>query len=152
MTSLGPYDKNLTCENLQEQQCSFENFNMYISNCSKPCTIIQYTGRVDFWDDDNSNIEDSSFTLYLRFSLPLTSKVNQEYIIFDIFGLIGTVGGTFGIFIGFSCRDFLNLTTNILNKFEHQTLTRAICKVCHRCRAKSTKHDENQLENMEQES
>ena len=121
MISLGPYDENLICENQTQQDCSYQNFNIYEANCSKPCSIVQYTRRIDYWDVSDSYLEESSFTVYLRFSPPLISTVYQEYIIYDIFGMIGTVGGTFGMFIGFSCSSVLSSITNLYRNNNSRT-------------------------------
>ena len=76
MISLGPYDENLICENQTQQDCSYQNFNIYEANCSKPCSIVQYTRRIDYWDVSDSYLEESSFTVYLRFS-PLHTGINE---------------------------------------------------------------------------
>ena len=33
-------------------------------------------------------------------------EINQEYLIYDTLSLIGTIGGTLGLFVGFSFYDF----------------------------------------------
>ena len=38
--------------------------------------------------------------------------VNEDYLIYDLEGLVGSVGGTLGMFIGFS---FINVITDVLN-------------------------------------
>ena len=42
--------------------------------------------------------------VYFAYSIapPKTVVVHQEYLIYDTIGLIGSVGGTLGMFIGFS--------------------------------------------------
>ena len=37
-----------------------------------------------------------------KFTLPLKTKVHEEYLITDGFTLFGSLGGTLGLFIGFS--------------------------------------------------
>ena len=130
LISLGPYDDSLICETETEQECSFQNFYYYGANCSKPCSIVQYTGRVDYWEENNSNLEESSFTFNLRFSPPLMSTVYQEYIIYDIFGMIGSVGGTLGIFIGFSCSSLLSYISDILKKRQFQNFKMHCYRFC----------------------
>ena len=46
-----------------------------------------------------------------KFALPLKAKVFEEYFIIDSIGLIGSVGGTLGMFIGFC---FSNLIIGII--------------------------------------
>ena len=79
------YDDNeaLKCQIDEEIECAFNVFYneyFYNSNCSKPCSLVQYSGRIDFWDYKNSN--DSSFTVSLRFAPPVKSTVYQEYLIY----------------------------------------------------------------------
>ena len=38
--------------------------------------------------------------------------VNQEYLVYDSIGMIGSVGGTLGMFLGFS---FLDITYSLIN-------------------------------------
>ena len=43
-------------------------------------------------------------------------QVQQDYLVYDINGLIGSVGGTLGLFIGFSFYDLLKqLMNNFMN-------------------------------------
>ena len=50
--------------------------------------------------------------LTYRFAYPQVSTIYQEYLIYDGIGMIGSVGGTLGMFIGFS---FSNAISSILN-------------------------------------
>ena len=40
-------------------------------------------------------------------------EVNQEYLIYDITGFVGSVGGTLGLFIGFSFRDIVDIVLDL---------------------------------------
>ena len=55
-------------------------------------------------------------TTHFSYSIkaPATMRVNEEYLIYDFEGLVGSVGGTLGMFIGFS---FINVISDILNFF-----------------------------------
>ena len=60
------------------------------------------------------------FNQYKIFSINFISKtieVNQEYIIYDATGFIGSIGGTLGLFIGFSFRDVLEAVLDFLQSF-----------------------------------
>ena len=53
---------------------------------------------------------DSTFDHWSRFWLKLEGpdiKLHEEYIVYDFNGIVGTVGGSLGLFIGFSFLDFL---------------------------------------------
>ena len=47
-------------------------------------------------------------------------EVNQEYVIYDGTGLVGSIGGTLGLFIGFSFRDVLETILELLQNFAIQ--------------------------------
>ena len=50
-----------------------------------------------------------------KLDLPLKSKVYEEYLITDGITLVGSVGGTLGLFIGFSISNFVY---SIMNFFQ----------------------------------
>ena len=98
--------------------CSFTAFDTYKANCSQPCSIVQYNGKIDLWEYNELNMKESSFVVYLRFAPPLTSTLYEEYLIYDVFGTIGSVGGTLGIFIGFSFSGVLSLITSFFKNLK----------------------------------
>ena len=53
------------------------------------------------------------------------TKVFEEYLIHDLISMIGSVGGTFGLFIGFS---FNNVVSNIIYQIK-KCLFHAIAKI-----------------------
>ena len=70
----------------------------------KTCITTQYPGLSRESSDKDAKIK-------YKFALPLKAKVYEEYFIIDSIGLIGSVGGTLGVFIGFS---FSGLIINII--------------------------------------
>ena len=118
LISLGSFDKKYECEDDEQELCSFYEFDTYKANCPKPCSIVQYHGRIDLWESNEPNKNDSSFVIYLRFASPLTTTLYEEYVIYDIFGTIGSVGGTLGIFIGFSFSGVLGLITSFFKNLK----------------------------------
>ena len=86
---------------------SQNNISTY-EECSKHCSATQFTGKRTFIlhhdkDDDQGKYE---FYWYYLFSSK-EIEVNEEYLLYDITGVIGAVGGTLGLFIGFSFRDVI---------------------------------------------
>ena len=83
----------------------------------KSCTVQEYFlddwGKPYPFDDD-----EASFTFQCFYGLPESSggrrigrpskKVYTEYFQMDVFGLIGTIGGTLGLTIGFSLVTFIS--------------------------------------------
>ena len=122
LISSGAFDKKYACENYEQEACSYYSFtNYYKANCSKPCSIVQYNGKIDLWESWltwDSNQNESRFAIHLRFGPPLTSTLYEEYLIHDLFGTIGSVGGTLGIFIGFSFSGVLGLITSFFKNLK----------------------------------
>ena len=44
--------------------------------------------------------------------------VYEEYFIYNTMGMIGSIGGTFGMFIGFSVTGFISSVIEFLKKFK----------------------------------
>ena len=74
----------------------------------KPCMVLEYQGEKTHEENDPNN----ETTIEYQFAPPMMTTVQQEYLIFDTIGMIGSVGGTLGMFIGFS---FTGVTTFILD-------------------------------------
>ena len=62
------------CKTQKEINCilekAYDNFSASI--CPKPCSILEYSGKVDYWDSkiDSSLTPNTSFVLTLRFTPP----------------------------------------------------------------------------------
>ena len=88
--------------------------------CPKSCKITQYSGKIisdstttfNYFEADNK----ASYVKY-QFDAPLYAKVYEEYIIVDAIGMIGSVGGTLGLFIGFSFSNVINVLIGYLQLF-----------------------------------
>ena len=68
---------------------------------------VQYSGRSTFLLPTTAND-----TYYRKFALIFANKkitVEEEYLIMDFTGLIGAVGRTLGLFIGFSFKEITSL-------------------------------------------
>ena len=125
LISSDDFDKTYACIDYEQELCFFDSFYdiIYKANCSKPCSMVQYNGKIDFWDLNESNQNESSFVINLRFAAPLTSTLHEEYLIYDLFGTIGSIGGTLGMFLGFSCSGVLSLITYFFKN-------RNVCNCC----------------------
>ena len=83
--------------------------------CKKLCQVTEYTVRDETWKNNIEDCNDSSknwFSIEYMFGSPDASKesrtqhpfktVHEEYFILNGRGLVGNVGGTLGLFTGFS--------------------------------------------------
>ena len=70
--------------------------------------MVQYKGSIASYDAtwNNTNAE-----IYSSFTAP-TVVVSEEYLIYDSVGMIGSVGGSLGLFLGFS---FLGLLSDLID-------------------------------------
>ena len=89
--------------------------NLDDDTCPKLCKIQEYSGKIDYNDDKTtSETETNTLLLHLRYSRPHTVTLSEEYLIYDSIGMVGSVGGTLGMFIGFS---FYDLVVRMANFF-----------------------------------
>ena len=79
--------------------------------CPKSCDIKKYLGEIVFRQDWGTNY---TFETLFEFASPYKVKVKEEYLIYDFIGLVGSVGGTLGLFIGFSFYDIISRFCNKL--------------------------------------
>ena len=92
-------------------KCSSCIWNSYVKKleegndeCPKACSIIQYNTRVMNRHEliASKYFKADYFRVKYYFSNPPYSRVFHEYVIMPEISLIGNVGGTLGMFIGFS--------------------------------------------------
>ena len=83
----------------------------------KTCTILQYSGDLESQEKSNSPEVYFSYDI----SSPGTVVVYEEYLIYDTIGLIGSVGGTMGMFIGFSFSGTISQIIAYISKLRSKT-------------------------------
>ena len=66
--------------------------------CPRTCTTTEYSGKVVF-EKINTGTE---VELGYKFAEPKITTVHEQYVLFDAIDMICNVGGTLGLFIGFS--------------------------------------------------
>ena len=65
-----------------------------------------------YWPNPN----ETYFSLAIRYNSPATVTVHEEYIVIDFYGMFGIVGGTLGLFVGFSFFDVLTYLITFFSK------------------------------------
>ena len=84
------------------------------ASCPRYCNQLEYTGKVQ----GDLNAYELSGSIGWTYSISSTTNVNEEYLVYDLPSLVGSVGGTIGIFVGFSVYDLVVLIIdNIQAKF-----------------------------------
>ena len=75
--------------------------------CPKPCKITQFTGEVV---ERDLKIEDTLQSMNLMFIYSSsTIAVEEEYRIYDFFAMVGSIGGSLGLCVGFSIFDTFSM-------------------------------------------
>ena len=95
------YGQNLTCFS----QFYSEFLNTTMRRIQRLCTTIEYKGITQIYTFGEREKHLARF-IY-RFTLPAEVEVHEEYRIHGVEGVISSIGGTLGIFIGASIYDFL---------------------------------------------
>ena len=73
------------------------------TQCEKHCSEITYSGKVT-WIIKSGKAYDVSWEN--KFASD-NVEIHEEYVLMDLTGVIGGLGGTLGLFIGFSFRDIV---------------------------------------------
>ena len=80
---------------------------------SKACSTTDYNGRIIYesQEEKDYNIKKYKKNIYTMeldyvFSSPEVVTVNEEYLIYDLISMIGSIGGSLGLCIGFSFKWF----------------------------------------------
>ena len=73
------------------------------TQCEKHCSEITYSGKVT-WIIKSGKAYDVSWENKFASN---NVEIHEEYVLMDLTGVIGGLGGTLGLFIGFSFRDIV---------------------------------------------
>ena len=77
-----------------------------ISKCSKPCDLTQFTANLEYPDYGFEKNAQSLNVIIMYQSSDI--KVFEEYPIYDLSGMLGSIGGSLGVCVGFSIFDVLS--------------------------------------------
>ena len=106
--------------------------NQHLSLCPKSCSTWDYTGSVEAIASKGSAYQlvpsknTTYFSLVVRYKPPGTEAVYEEYLIVDFYGMVGVVGGTLGLFIGFSFFNVITFLIDLIKKMYKKTKNRII--------------------------
>ena len=138
MFSYGKNYSNTFCQTPTSDNCALNIFhannykveNSFVervdSKCKHSCTILQYSGLEVRESSEISSPHESTDHRTFMYQLGDTdNKMNayHEYLIYDSMGMIGSVGGTFGMFIGFS---MTGVISSIIEFFKESKIGRKI--------------------------
>ena len=115
--------KNLTiCQTFMENfQMKSKLFQFLIESnsfqkCKPSCSYYGYKGKISPRQGGFTSENGGSSSVTFIYSWQFTDlMIYQEYVVYDLIGIIGSIGGSLGLFLGFS---FLEFIIGILNNFE----------------------------------
>ena len=98
------------CTNDEEYKCGLlEMFSCYSNKrvtegCPLPCEAEEYQGQKMYYNQ--ISVDSNSMVMEMKYSA-MNAEIHEEYQVQDIYNFIGTVGGSLGLFIGFSYTGFI---------------------------------------------
>ena len=75
---------------------------MQKNSCPLPCTTFQYNGNMMYEKFYLQQPIDNAYVITLYYLYDSFTTVHEEYLVYDLITMIGSVGGTLGMCIGFS--------------------------------------------------
>ena len=106
------------CEDIQDQKKNYEKVlgqYYYTTDCLRSCSYLQYDGKANpMYGMNNSRM----ISVVYWFGNRNDVKTFKEYLIYSVTDVIGFIGGTLGLFIGFS---FLDSVMGIANYFSNSS-------------------------------
>ena len=88
------------------------------TKCPKSCTPIEYRKTYRWagnWVEKMFNISSQERSFWFRYRTGDDAKIFTEYLIYDANSMVGSIGGTLGLFIGFS---FNNVISFVIKKLQ----------------------------------
>ncbi len=111
------------CTNIQQIDCHLQAImleammvNKYEHECPEPCTRISYSARLTTKDNHAEEVRNAVVLSLFLDSDDVT--IHEEVLLFDFPTFVGSVGGSLGLFLGFSFSDFASyIIDKIFNTF-----------------------------------
>ena len=88
-------------------------WNKLLTTCPNSCTQFQYQGKMKSLV---GYVNDSKLVWMDYLFLSGYLQVHQEYLVYEIDDIIGSIGGTLGLFIGFSFHDVISQLLNTIKR------------------------------------
>ena len=86
-------------QDVQLEMLQTQNVSCY------PKVTQKYSGRSSYTFNNEPKTEGHSLMFYFAFEA-MYKKIKEEHVIYDVFGMIGSLGGSLSLFIGFSFFDY----------------------------------------------
>ena len=113
-----PFDTfTFPCKNSKEERCMLEAMDATLTSeeCEKTCKVKSYGGTHRSIKKDPSKINGTVGVLRTIVN-ERTEDVKEENRVYDMFGFVGTVGGTLSLFLGFSFYSIIEFWVHYLRE------------------------------------
>ena len=110
-------DFTFPCKNFKEQKCMLDAMDKTLTSekCEKSCTVKSYGGtHRSIKKDPSKNI--TTVGVLRTIVNERTEDVKEENRVYDMFGFVGTVGGTLSLFLGFSFYSIIEFWVHYLRE------------------------------------
>ena len=95
-----PFCKNDTYNETKCFAKYYEREQEFGTNCKRSCSNLEYSGDFEGIAPHHSKVKGGGFyQIHYLINKNFPMKVYEEYLIYDIIGMIGSVGGTLGAFL-----------------------------------------------------
>ena len=109
------------CETTEEFICAYEIAKKIKNSdsCLHQCSQTNYKLYKSIYTE-NMTSENAKRNVQIIYRIPLKDMtIQKEYLIHDFIGMLGSIGGTLGMFIGFSFIGVISSLMKYLQKFIH---------------------------------
>ena len=114
------------CKNDEEYECSSDKMflcyldKMVTKGCPLPCKTVEYQGQKLYMN--RRPVDPNAMLMKIKYSTT-NVQVQEEYHVQDIYNFIGTVGGSLGLFIGFSYTGFIGNLMDFIMRLKNYVPT-----------------------------
>ena len=124
---------NPMCKTEQELTCAHAVFykvksnDSFLQKCTKSCNITSYNPTYE-WEGNWNTLEgEKSHEFVLYYALAKNEIFTyKEYLIQDFMSMIGSIGGTLGLFIGFSCSNVIRIMIYQFQNCIHHVISKKL--------------------------
>jgi len=109
------------CETTEEFICAYEIAKKVKNSalCQHKCSKTHYKLSKSIYTE-NTTTANAKRNVQINYLIPLKDMtIQKEYLIHDFIGMLGSIGGTLGMFIGFSFLGVISSMMEYLQKFIH---------------------------------
>ena len=104
------------CDNLEDEICNggplaWKKLIATFRSCPRPCKIISYIhSKVEIYQSDY--VDNNPNKVHLALTPNKIKRIETEILVYDVTDMIGALGGSLGLFLGFS---FLGLLSDLID-------------------------------------